>query len=441
MIYLDLQSFTEGTIYLDKFDQPAPKSFFDVVKVGDIIKAEVMKVSEGDESSLILLSRLPMIKQAKLDDLVTAQKEKNEVITTVTSVGDKGLVLNYEGFELFLPYSLLDFELQNKKETLLNTNLTVLIEELTRKPRLRIIATRKPIYEKAKQEAQKARIEAREQEIESIKTGDVLEGTVEKIEAHAAHIRFNHILGMLRISQVSHYRIEKIEDELKIGDRVTVKVIKKEGNRLDLSMKSLQKTPYEVYIETHKVGAKVSGVVVQKLPFGIIVELAKDVKGLMHKNEYAWNPKDNFDQYIKIGDTLDLAILSKDPKKERIALSKRALEDNPWLSVDFKYNQDYEVLISNITKEGLVISGQGVEGLIPTQEATVDKAKLDDLFEKGQTVKARVIEFDKDAWVLKLSIKRIKLQEERASFEKYLQEETKESAITLGDLFDNIKKK
>jgi small subunit ribosomal protein S1 len=60
---------------------------------------------------------------------------------------------------------------------------------------------------------------------------------------------------LLRISQVSHYRIDKIEDVLSVGDEIDVKVIKKEGNRLDLSIKALQKTPYEAFYEHIKLGS------------------------------------------------------------------------------------------------------------------------------------------------------------------------------------------
>ena len=52
------------------------------------------------------------------------------------------------------------------------------------------------------------------------------------------------------------------------------------------------------------------------------------------KNEFSWNPNDNFESYVKIGDEITLSIISMDPKKERIALSRKALEDNPWKKCD-----------------------------------------------------------------------------------------------------------
>ena len=102
-----------------------------------------------------------------------------------------------------------------------------------------------------------------------------------------------------------------------LGQEIDVKIIKKEGNRLDLSIKALQKTPYEEFYDAHKVGDSVTGTVFQKLPFGIIVEVAKDVRGLLHKNEFSWNPNDNYESYVKIGDEVAL-ILPVFPDLKRI---------------------------------------------------------------------------------------------------------------------------
>ncbi len=442
-ILVSFSAATEGTIYAEYFDKPQPQDLTKIVKVGDKIRAKVVMVKEEDHSSMILLSRLPLLAEKKLEILEKAYQENQTIQAVVKQAGDKGLVLNFEGFELFLPYSLLDFELKEKKEQLINQKLEVLIEEYKEnKNRPKIIATRKPIFESIRQQQQEERQALRMAELESIQTGSILEGVVESFESHAAFVRFEHVSGMLRISQVSHHRVDKIEDELTKGQTVRVKVIKKEGNRLDLSMKALLPTPYEAYFDAHKVGETVKGTVVSKLPFGVLVELARDVKGLLHKNEYSWNPKDNFDSYIKIGDEIETAILSKDIKKERIALSKKAIEHNPWSNLNLKNGQDISVRVESVTKDGVLISYESVDGIIPTNEAHNDpKVHIEDHYQKGDQVNARVIEFNKDNWVLKLSVKRILNQLERAEFEKYLGEDENQEDFTLGDIYTDLKKK
>lgn len=443
VILVSLNAPTEGTIYAEHYDDPAPEDLRKLVKVGDKIRAKVTKVSEGDDSSAILLSRLTILNDKKLDGIIEAYEAKKEIEAVVKMVGDKGLVLTYEGFELFLPYTLLDFELKDKKDELAGQKLVVLIEEYKpdrRRPKL--IATRKPIFEAARAKQQEERQAQRQIELDSIQTGSILEGTIETFETHAAFVRFNHVSGMLRISQVSHHRIEKIEDLLKKGEKVTVKVIKKEGNRLDLSMKALLPTPYQAYLEKHKVGETVKGKVVSKLPFGVLVELDRDVKGLLHKNEYSWNPKDNFDAYIKIDDEIEVAILSKDAKKEKIALSKKAIENNPWAVLNLKVGQTIDVRVESTAKDGVTVSYESVDGFIPAFEAHNDpKVNISDHYQTGDIVKAKVIEFSKDGWVLKLSVRRLLDASERAEFEKYLVEEKQTDTVTLGDLYEDLSKK
>jgi small subunit ribosomal protein S1 len=440
-IYLDIQDRTEGKIHLDNYDRPAPESFFGLVKIGQKVKAKVQKIT--DEPAQILLSRLPLLIEEKFEKIQVLVESGETVKARVKQILEKGLVLNYMDNEVFLPFSLLDFDLVKEKDTLKGKTIEVQIIEASQKGRSkRIVASRKAIFEKERQQAYESRIQARQTELDQINTGDVLKGIVDKIEVHAATIRFEHVVGLLRISQVSHYRIDKIEDVLTVGQEIDVKVIKKEGNRLDLSMKALIKTPYEIFYETHKVGSTVTGKVFQKLPFGIIVEVAKDVRGLLHKNEFSWNPNDNFENYVKIGDEITLSIIQLDQKKERIALSKKSLMDNPWKNVTIKRGDIVAAKIISVSKDGVKVEVQGVEGEIPANELSNEKiGKPEDFFAVGDEVQALVTEASKETWSLKLSIRRILEKAERASFEQYLEDGEKNETTTLGDLFEHELKK
>jgi len=440
-IWLDIQSQTEGKIHLDNFDKPAPETFIGLVKEGQKVKAKIQKIT--DDPAQILLSRLPILDEEKFDKIKDLAASGEPVFAKVKQVLDKGLVLNYLQYEVFLPYSLLDFELVKDKETLKGKTIEVQIVEATIKGRsIRIVASRKAIFEKERQVAYEQRQQARQDELDHINTGDVLDGIVDRIEAHAATVRFNHIVGLLRISQVSHHRIEKIEDILTQGQEVKVKVIKKEGNRLDLSMKALLKTPYELFYENNKIGSQVTGTVVQKLPFGLIIELEKDVRGLLHKNEFSWNPNDNYDTYVKIGDSITLSIIQLDKKKERISLSKKALADNPWKNVTLRRGEVVKAKVISMDREGLKVEVQGVEGTIAANELSNERiTRIDDYFAVNDEVEAIITEIYKDQWILKLSIRRLLEQAERASFEQYLEDDSEQANVTIGDLFSKELKK
>ena len=440
-IYLDVQYTTEGKIHLDNYDKPAPDTFIGFIKEGQKVKAKVQKIT--DDPAQILLSRLPLLIEEKFDEIAALVESGETVKAKVKKILDKGLILNYGGHEVFLPYSLLDYDLLENKDALKNKTLEIQIIEATRKGRSkRIVGSRKVVFERERQEAYEQRLKDRQNELEDINTGDVLKGTVDKIEKHAATVRFDHVVGLLRISQVSHHRIDKIEDVLSLGQEIEVKVIKKEGNRLDLSMKALEPTPYESFYEAHKVGDTVSGTVFQKLPFGIIVEVAKDVRGLLHKNEFSWNPNDNFESFVKIGDEVTLSIIQMDPKKERIALSKKALEDNPWKNFTGKRGDVVSAKVTNVTKDGVEVEVQGATGFIHVSELSNERiGKPEDYFAVGDEVKAVITDANRDQWQLKLSIKRILEQQERASYEQYLEDDQEAETTTIGDLFaDDLKK-
>lgn len=441
-IYIDVQYTTEGKIHLDNYAKPAPDTFFGLVKEGQMVKARVQKIT--DDPAQILLSRLPLLADENFEKFEEAVKTEATIAAKVTQVLEKGLILNYLEHEIFLPYSLLDYDLLKDKPALKGKKLDIQIIEASKRGRnKRIVGSRKAIFERERQLQYEKRLEDRQDELEQINTGDIIKGIVDKLETHAATIRFEHVVGLLRISQVSHYRIEKIEDVLNVGDEVDVKVIKKEGNRLDLSIKALQKTPYEAFYEAHKVGSEVTGTVFQKLPFGIIVEVAKDVRGLLHKNEFSWNPNDNFDSYVKIGDEVTLSIISMDPKKERIALSRKQLNDNPWKNVNVKRGQVIKAIVAEVSKDGISVEVDGVLGLIAANELSNEKiGRPEDYFAVGDEVEAIVTDVNKETWILKLSIRRILEKLERESFEQYLDTDENNEQTTIGDLFaDDFKKK
>lgn len=441
-IYIDLEAQTEGKIHLDNYLKPAPETFVGLVKVGDTVRAKIQKMT--DEPAQILLSRLPLIMEESFVELTKIVEDETVVKAKVKKVQDKGLVLQYKMFEAFLPFSLLDFDLQKDKDQLQGKTIDVQMIEATRKGRReRVIASRKAIFEKARQEAYENRMQARQGELEAIKTGDVLTGIVDKVEPHAATIKFNHVIGLLRISQVSHHRIEKLSDVLKKGDEVEVKVIKKEGNRLDLSMKALLPTPYEKFASEHHVGETIKGVVVQKLPFGIIVELSLDVRGLLHRSEFSWNPNDNYDAYVKIGEEVEVSIIAIDPKKEKVGLSRKTLLDNPWKDVTVKRGDVIKAPIISIERNHLVVNVQGADGIIKQEELSMEKiGKPEEHFVVGEEVDVFVMNADKSTWTMELSIKRVKERELRADFEKFMEDEKEdEGGFTIGDLFEETLKK
>lgn len=423
-IMLDIQNFTEGTMHLDHYTKDkSVTSFKNLVKVGDVIKCEVAKVTEEH----IYLSRLNQITVENFQKLVAEFEAKNDVVVTVKSVvNGKGYVCEVLGNRVFMPLA------QASEGVKVGDKLEVRILRVDEKKRDAVVSRR--VIEQEIYQDNKAK------ELESINVGDVLTGTVAKVEKFGAFIKFNYNQGLLKANQLAHTFVD-VTKELTEGQEIEVKVVAKENGKIALSRKALLKTPFELFTESHKVGQTVTGKVVNKLPFGLLIELAPNIKGLLHASEYSHNPNDNFNNCVVIGDEVEVAILKIEAKGEKVSLSRKALMDNPWSRVNAQYGDLVDFKVVEINEKGLKVEALGVDGVIPTSDAVIDlkNASLDSYYAVGDEGKAYITDIRPREWFLKLSVRKYLVEQERKSYEKYL-DNNDESNVTLGEMYKDLLK-
>lgn len=431
IVYLDLQAFTEGKIYLDHYTlDKTITSFKGLVNLGDEMTVEVTQVEENDYSGSILCSRLKLLKDEKFKEVEALVESKEVISVKVEKESDKGYFVNYLGFRFFMPKS------QAPRECKIGDVLKVVV--------LQVEAARKTAVVSARVVLEEEREAAKANELANIHEGDVLKGKVVKILPFACFVQFDYNQGMLRLPEISHNYIEKIEDELKLNDEIEVKVISLKNGKITLSRKALLKTPFEIFAEGHTKGEKIEGTVVNKLPYGLLLEVAPNVRGLLHQSEYSWNPNDNFNNFVKIGDKVEVAINDINVEKERVSLSRKALMDNPWSRVDAKVGDVVTCEVTAVDAKGMMVSTLGVDGFIPASAclSSEQNGKPDDFYAVGDKVDAIIVELKPREWSLRLSITKVLEREERKQFEKYMNQEEEESAnATLGDMFEDILKK
>ena len=423
-IYLDVQSFTEGKMYLEHYTKDASiTSFEGLVKVGDEIECEVAK---ADENS-IYLSRHNQLAHMAFQAVVDAKESNSDVTVKVTKfVPKKGYNVVLAGGTLFMPLS------QAPEEVKIGQELVVRVLEVNEERMTGVVSRRvidKEIYTNAKQA-----------EMDSFNVGDVVTGTVAKVEKFGVFVKFEYNQGLIRVNQLAHTFTSDINAVVKVGESIEVKVIGKEDGKLLLSKKALLDTPFEAYVKEHTVGQTVKGKVTNKLPFGLLLELADNVKGLLHQSEYSHNPNDNFNDYVVIGDEVECAILAIDEKKEKVSLSRKALIYNPWVRVTAQQGDVVEVTVKELTDNGMLVETLGVDGFIPQNEILTpnQNGHFKDYYSVGDKANAEIIDIRVQEWRLRLSIKKPLIREERKSFEKYLDEE--EVTFNLGEAFKDILK-
>ncbi|MBI9009477.1 MAG: S1 RNA-binding domain-containing protein [Tenericutes bacterium] len=425
----------EGVIYRQHAAAEKVDSLKDLFKIDDQVKVKVTQFKRGDESDSLLLSRLDILKKEKLDEFRNELEVDKDVTFKVKKAVKGGLLLDFHGVEAFLPESLIGLKSETlDKSELVGQEVKARIIEIDQKGRFeRIIVNRKQIQFEELKAAEKA-------EFESFHIDDVYKGTVKKITEFGAFVSIGERTeGLVHISEVSHFRVKKVEDYLEAGQEVEVKVIRIKGKRISLSIKALLETPWNQFIAKYKVSDKVTGTVIRKMQYGMLVEVEKEVVGLLNRFDYSWNPDQNLAGDVEVGQVLELQIISINKDKKQFALSKKHLEYNPWADKKFKRGELVSAQVKRIEEKGAILDVEGIEAFLPIGEISQEHvSRIEDVLKLEQVVTAEVTDFNPRRWNMSLSMKSISDRKNRAEYENQLSENVS-SDQSLADLFKDYK--
>ncbi len=435
-VLVDINYACEGVIYKDYLSLDKLHSAEDILKEGDEIKVKVTQFKKGDESDSLLLSRIDILKNERLTEVRNNLEVDKDYDFKVKKSVKGGLVLDYMGIEAFLPESLIFIQEEDgNKDNLVGKTIKARIIEIKKeRNRDKLIVNRKQlVYEEMKQQ-EKA-------ELEAIKEGEVLKVKIERITDFGAFAKVSdRIDGLIHISEVSHYHVKKVDEYLTVGDEVEVKVIKVKGKRVSLSIKALLPTPWDNFLNNHKVGEKVMAKVVRKMQYGMLLEVEKEVTGLLNRFDYSWNPMENLAGEVEIGDMLEVEITSIDKKKKQFSLSKKHLEYNPWADLKLKKGELISATVLRTEEKGAIVSVEEVEGFLPISEISSEHvSRVEDVLKVDDIITVEVLDFYPRDWKLTVSMKSVLEKKNRAEYEAQLEENVSANQ-SLADLFKNYKK-
>ncbi len=255
----------------------------------------------------------------------------------------------------------------------------------------------------------------REEAFSELKEGAVVHGRVRSLMDFGAFVDLGGVDGLLHVVDMAFHRIVKASDVVKVGDELDVKILKIDpvARKISLGLKQLQEDPWSVASRTFHVGDRVSGTVSRLADFGAFVELLPGVDGLVHVSELSWNKRVRKPgDLLKIGDRIDAVILQINPAERRIALGYKQALGDPWDTVAQKFpvGSTVEGKVSNITQFGAFIDlGDGIEAMVHISDITNEK-RLDhprDRLAKAQTVRAVVLDIDKEKRRLRVGMKQL----------------------------------
>jgi len=227
-----------------------------------------------------------------------------------------------------------------------------------------------------------------------------MEGLVKNITDYGAFVDLGGIDGLVHLTDMSWGKVSHPTQFLKIGDIISVKVLRydKDDNKISLGIKQTKDDPWQTVLEKYPVGTNVNGRVVNLTDYGAFVELEEGLEGLVHISEMSWTKIRHPSQKVKIDDEITVQVLNVDPSSRRISLGIKQVEPNPWDGVADRYPKGTKVkgLVKNITDFGVFLGVEdGIDGLVHISDLSWRKVKHpSEIFRKGQETEAIVLHID-----------------------------------------------
>jgi small subunit ribosomal protein S1 len=400
-VMVDVGAKSEGQIPLAEFTDEDGKL---TVGVGDEVQVFLEDTEETGGTVRISKSKADKIKV--WEKIAEACESQNTVSGRITARVKGGLQVDI-GVSAFLPGSQVDLRPVRNFEKYIGETYDFNVLKYNRK-RGNIVLSRRPLLETAKDE--------RKSQILATLEGDGLfTGKVKNITDYGAFIDLGGIDGLLHITDMSWGRINHPSDIIKVGDEITVKVLKfdLDKERVSLGLKQIQPDPWQEVEQRYPSESEYTGKVVSITDYGTFVELEEGVEGLVHISEMTWSKKPPHpSKIVQVDEEVQVVILNVDKEQKRISLGMKQLRPNPWDLIAERYPEGTKIegRIRNVTDFGIFIGiDEGIDGLVHISDISwTQRIKHPgEMYKKGQTVQAVVLNIDKDHERFSLGIKQM----------------------------------
>ena len=396
-VMLDIGFKSEGRVSLDEF--PEPES----IKVGDEISV-LLEATEDSDGEVKVSKRKADFLQV-WDKIKEAHDEQSIVEGVPKRRIKGGLKVDLFGVEAFLPGSQVALRRIPNLEELLGQKLRFRILKVNKRRR-NIVISRRVVLEDERQE-KKTKLLA------ELEVGQIRQGVVKNITDFGAFVDLGGIDGLLHITDMSWGRIRHPSELVAIGDELTVKVLNfdPERERISLGLKQLAEYPWENVEEEFPVNSRVRGKVVSITDYGAFVELKEGVEGLIHISEMSWTQHIRHpSKILGIGDIVEVKVLNVNKAEEKISLSLKRTESDPWQDLNTKYpvGSRIEGRVRNLTDFGAFVQlEEGMDGLVHISDMSWTRRikHPSEILHRGQKVEVMVLGIDKDRHRISLGIK------------------------------------
>ena len=399
-VLLDIGYKTEGVIPSRELSIKKDVDPDEVVEVGDTIEALV--VTKEDKEGRLILSKKRAQYERAWGDIEKIKEADGVVEGTVIEAVKGGLIVDI-GLRGFLPASLVEMRRVRDLSPYIGQKIKAKILELD-KNRNNVVLSRRQYLEETQSEV-------RETFLSQLKKGQIREGVVSSIVNFGAFVDLGGVDGLIHVSELSWKHIDHPSEVVKVGDKVTVEVldVDLDRERISLSLKATQEDPWQRFARTHVPGQIVKGKVTKIVQFGVFISVEDGIEGLVHISELANRHVENPETVVKPGEEVFVKVIDVDLDRERISLSLKATQEDPWQRFARTHvpGQIVKGKVTKIVQFGVFISVEdGIEGLVHISElANRHVENPETVVKPGETVFVKVIDVDLDRRRISLSLK------------------------------------
>lgn len=247
---------------------------------------------------------------------------------------------------------------------------------------------------------------------ESIVEGNIIKGKVVNIEDYGAFLEIlPGVEGLVHVSEITWANTPiNAKEFFKLGDEHEAKVVTldKANRKMSLSIKQLSPDPWSDIENKFPVSSRHKGLVKNITPYGVFVELAPGIGGMIHISDLSWLKRFNHpSEYTKVGEHIDIVILGIDKDNRKLQLGHKQLEEDPWntLQDTFAISSIHEGTVIRRDDKGAIVQlPYGLEGFAPNRHLAKEDGKS---IAADETAQFMVIEFDRNEKRIVLSHTRI----------------------------------
>ena len=398
-VVVDIGYKSDGIVSLNEF------RYNPELKMGD--KVDVYIESLEDKKGQMILSH-KKARATRSWERVNTSLDNDEIIKGFIKCRTKGgMIVDVFGIEAFLPGSQIDVKPIRDYDVFVGKTMEFKVVKINHEYR-NVVVSHKALIE-AELEQQKKEI------IAKLEKGQVLEGVVKNVTSYGVFMDLGGVDGLIHITDLSWGRISHPSEIVELDQKLNVVILDFDDDkkRIALGLKQLTPHPWDKLDENLKVGDKVTGKVVVLADYGAFVEIAPGVEGLIHVSEMSWSQHLRSAQdFLKVGDEVEASILTLDRDERKMSLGIKQLKEDPWEKIDsdFGVGTKHQATVRNFTNFGVFVEiTEGVDGLIHISDLSwTKKIKHPSEFTAvGEQVEVVVLDIDKENRRLSLGHKQL----------------------------------